>query len=310
MSAEWRDFELAVAALCQAIAPDAKVTHDEMIPDIDTGSPRQRDVWIETLIGGHFPVKVLVSCKRYTRKVNVQQVDAFIGELASSGAMVGVIYSASGFTKDALAKTKKRGISACALLANQPPPVPKVLSFEAYFLDEGVQLFVKGVTGPVDWLALLNADGEVEGKTMPAHQALATLFARDLPDVQAAIGGKLMPVRLNLLTLKPVGSAQAISVGVQSQWAAYRARTEAWLVNGSYNFTGGDFKGSLSTPPIDTWNYNPGPGWEPITADGVAGGNTIKFYRLAQDIAPLLAAVASGTPPMPDKHRRPETSDS
>lgn len=83
MSAPWQLFERAVAALCQALAPDATVTHDAKILDVDIGSRRQRDVWIEALIGGHFPVKVLVSCKRYARKVTVQQVDAFLGELGS-----------------------------------------------------------------------------------------------------------------------------------------------------------------------------------------------------------------------------------
>jgi hypothetical protein len=39
---------------------------------------------------------------------------------------------------------------------------------------------------------------------------------------------------------------------------------EAWLVNGSYSFTDQDFKGSIATLAIDTWNAEPGPGWEPI----------------------------------------------
>ncbi|MDE1150302.1 MAG: restriction endonuclease [Azospirillaceae bacterium] len=301
MSAEWKEFELAVTELCKAIAPDAKVTHDAMIPDIDTGSPRQRDVWIETRIGGHFSVKILVSCKNYTRKVNVQQVDAFIGELASSGANVGVIYSASGFTKDALAKTKRRGISACILLANQPPPVPNVITVEVYFLDERIHLVAQGVTGPVNWPDLLNADGEIDGKTMPAHQAIATLFSRDSPALWPALSGKVMPVRLSLITLQAAASAEAISVGVESQWVVYRARAEAWLVNGSYNFTGGDFKGSFSTPSIDTWSSDPGPGWEPIGADEIGGGSAIKLYRAVRDIAPLLAAMASGAPSVPDR---------
>ena len=294
MSVAWKDFELAVAAFCQAIAPDAKVTHDAMIPDGDTGSPRQRDVWIEALIGEHFPVKILVSCKRYTRKINVQQVDTFIGELASSGAHVGVIYSASGFTKDALAKAKKRGISACVLLANQPPPIPAVLAFEAYFLDERIQLVANGAAGAVNWPELLNADGEIDGVAMPAHQAIATLFIRDLAALQEAVSAMQLPVRQNFVSLQHADAADIIRVGIQSQWLIYRARTEAWLVNGSYNFTGGDFKGSVATPSIDTQGSHPGPGWDLIEADDVAAGNTVKFYRFANDIAPLLAGMASG----------------
>ena len=59
--------------------------NDAMIPDKDTGEPRQRDVWIETKVCDHFPLKILVSCKRYKAKLNQQHLDAFIGELRSSG---------------------------------------------------------------------------------------------------------------------------------------------------------------------------------------------------------------------------------
>lgn len=299
MTVPWQDFEQAVAALCQALAPDAKVTHDAKTPDIDTGSLRQRDVWIEALIGGHFPVKILVSCKRYARKVTVQQVDAFLGELGSSGANMGVLYSASGFTKDALAKAKARGISACVLLANQPPPIPEVLQFEAYFLDERPQLVATGLTGAVDWQELLNADSVIDDEKMPAHEALAALFAGNLPALQEALGSKAMPVRLNMITLYETPDTEPFQIGVQSQWAVYRARTEAWLVNGSYNFTGDDFKGSIATPSIDTQSSDPGPGWELISEDEIGAGNTLKFYRFARDIAPLLAAIASGTLALP-----------
>lgn len=294
MSAPWQDFERAVAALCQALAPDAKVTHDAKTFDVDIGSRRQRDVWIEALVGGHFRVKILVSCKRYARKVTVQQVDAFLGELGSSGANMGVIYSASGFTKNALAKAKARGISACVLLANQPPPIPAVLLFDAYFLDERIQLVATGVTGPVDWKALLNADTMIDGKTLPVHRALAAAFASDLPALQKAVGEKMMPVRVNMIPLTEAHGIEPVCVGAQSQWAIFRARTEAWLVNGSYNFTGEDFKGSIATPSIDTQSSDPGPGWEPIAEDEIRVGNAIKFYRFLQDSGPAFAAMASG----------------
>lgn len=294
MSAPWQDFERAVAALCQALAPDAKVTHDAKTFDVDIGSRRQRDVWIEALIGGHFPVKILVSCKRYARKVTVQQVDSFLGELGSSGANMGVIYSASGFTKDALAKAKARGISACVLLANQPPPIPAVLLFDAYFLDERIQLVATGLAGTIDWKALLNANTLVDGEMLPVHRALAAAFASDFPALKESVGKKAIPVRVNMVTLAEADGVEPVRVGVQSQWAIFRARTEAWLVNGSYNFTGEDFKGSITTPLIDTWSSDPGPGWEPIAEDEIGSGNTIKFYRFLQDGGPAFAAMASG----------------
>ena len=151
-----------------------------------------------------------------------------------------------------------------------------------------------GLTGAVDWKALLNADTVIDGKTLPVHRALAAAFASDLPTMQEAVGDKVMPVRVNMVTVPEADGIEPVRVGVQSQWAIFRARTEAWLVNGSYNLTGEDFKGSIATPSIDTWSSDPGPGWEPIGEDEIGMGNTIKFYRFLQDSGFAFAALASG----------------
>jgi hypothetical protein len=63
----------------------------------------------------YFPLKILVSCKKYKRKLDQQDIDAFNGELISSGAHKGVIYSYSGFNKYAIEKCKVLGISCCKL---------------------------------------------------------------------------------------------------------------------------------------------------------------------------------------------------
>ncbi|MFA5923837.1 MAG: hypothetical protein WC856_21515 [Methylococcaceae bacterium] len=62
---KWKEFELAVASFLSALDPNAMVTHDAILPDEDTGEPRQRDIWIETQVCHHFNIKILVSCKRY-----------------------------------------------------------------------------------------------------------------------------------------------------------------------------------------------------------------------------------------------------
>lgn len=292
MTPEWLKFEEAIAAFCQALAPDAKVTHNVIIPDVDTGEPRQRDVWIEASLGGHIPIRVLVSCKRLKRKLDSQHMDAVIGELASSGANKGVIYAAAGFTQPALAKAAKRGISCCILLVDRPPPIPDMLLFEAYHLHERFRLTANGLSGAPDWAAMLNGVGEYGGEAMPAYRALARIFADDLPVLQQAIKTMPAPIRQVGITLRTDDGASPVRLGVQTEWAVHRARMEAWLVNGSYSFTDSDFKGSIATPSIDTWNAEPGPGWEPIKADAVVGDSMFRFYKLLSDIGPALAAMA------------------
>lgn len=146
----------------------------------------------------------------------------------------------------------------------------------------------------LSFAAPCSADTVIDGKTLPVHRALAAAFASDLPTMQEAVGEKVMPVRGNMVTVAEADGIEPKRVGVQSRWAIFRARTEAWLVNGSYNFTGEDFRGSIATPSIDTWSSDPGPGWEPIDEDEIGMGNTIKFYRFLQDAGPAFAALASG----------------
>lgn len=292
MTPEWLKFEETIAAFCQALAPDAKVTHNLMLPDTDTGEPRQRDVWIEASLGGHITIKVLVSCKRLKRKIDAQHMDAFIGELASSGASKGVLYSVSGFTKHALAKAAKRGISCCVLLVNVPPLIPEMLLFVAYHLYERFRLIAEGVTGAPDWAAMLNADGEYKSTAMPAHQALAKLFDDDLIALQDSIRTNPAAVRQVSLLLQGEEGELPMRLGIQTEWAVHRARMEAWLVNGSYSFIENNFNGSIATPSIDTWNAEPGPGWEPIEAEAMIDGSVIRFYKMLGDIGPSLAAMA------------------
>ena len=58
-----RTFEEAVLRFAKAINPDAKVLFDHRVPDVVSKPPCQCDVWIETLVGGHWPITIYVSCK-------------------------------------------------------------------------------------------------------------------------------------------------------------------------------------------------------------------------------------------------------
>ncbi|MGA1796862.1 MAG: restriction endonuclease, partial [bacterium] len=121
----WEKFEIAVANFVKALDSSARVTHDAKLPDIHSKTIRQRDVWVEAKVCQHFPVKILISCKRKKRILNQQDIDAFNGERISSGAQLGVIYSFSGFTNNALEKGKTLGISCCMIFDNEPTNIPE-----------------------------------------------------------------------------------------------------------------------------------------------------------------------------------------
>lgn len=118
---KWRQFELAVAKFVSALDPKATVTPNVYLPDRHTGAPRQRDVWVEAMVCNIFQIKILISCKLLQRKFNEQDMDAFLGELQSSSANMGVIYTARGFTEQALEKANLNNITCCKLYQDQPP---------------------------------------------------------------------------------------------------------------------------------------------------------------------------------------------
>lgn len=99
-------FEEAVWRFGRAINPSANVLFDHKVPDRETKRPRQCDVWIETLVRGHWPVTIYVSCKDYGRKIDASHIDNFIRETEARSASMGVIYSRSGFTPGAIEKAK------------------------------------------------------------------------------------------------------------------------------------------------------------------------------------------------------------
>jgi hypothetical protein len=276
---EWKRFEEAVAAFAAALDPAATVKHDLRLPDRHHGRRRQRDVWIEAKIGGHFPVSVLVSCKRTKRKLNSADVDAFNGELESSHARVGVMYSYSGFTKGAVDKGRVLGIPCCQLYQGKGPEIPAVLFFSSYCCTP--QVSVTLAENPADF-ATLNTWNDLFSLPMRSKSGEAQLID-SLTDayhhaekeaVEAVAAGRRIPQPFaRELRVQRENSDMPLRVVITGRWKFYRAKIEAYEVNGSYEFTHGDFKGQLATPAIDRFSSEPGPGWDLLDQPPEPRGN-------------------------------------
>jgi hypothetical protein len=72
--------------------------------------------------------------------------------------------------------------------------------------------------------------------------------------------------------------ASTLRVVAMGRWKFYRAKLEAYQVNGSYEFTHADFKGEIATPYVDRLGVEPGPGWERIDAPPAAKSNLIMLF--------------------------------
>ncbi len=259
-SPEWKQFEIAVANFLKAMGPDAKIEHDQKIPDKHTGELRQRDVWIQGRIS-IIPVKIMVSCKRYKAKVNQQHMDAFLGELDSSGANKGVIYSKSGFTKPALKKAEKNEVSCYTLYEKEPPAMPDVIFIKQYCARSKLGLAIS--TFPKDIKTADQLFDEIVLGNRRVIDVISEKYAKmeDLTTLKENMENGLPKDHHVIISLERVKDDAKIILKLKLLWNFFEAKTEAHLVEGSYSFTEQKFSGTVTFPTIATQKAHPGEGW-------------------------------------------------
>src|SRR6266542_1344050 len=255
---DWYKFEQAVATFLEALDHSAHIIHDVQIPDKDTGSLRQRDVWIESSVAG-FPIRILVSCKYYNKKLSQQDIDAFIGELRSSGANKGVIYSKHGFYEDAIKKAKINEIACCILLqdANPSELIPDKLTIPVYARRGRISCNATGLDFKLNVSLFLKSKNRRTGRRMWLDIADATKRMIHENDNE-----QMSTVLRAASSISP----RPVELQINYTWVYYRAEVEALLVSGSYNFSDNLFKGTITSPMIDRMNPDLGVGWTRLEA--------------------------------------------
>jgi hypothetical protein len=286
---KWREFERAVARFIAAAGPEASVTHNAIIPDEHTGRPRQRDVWIEFKLCGHYPCKALASCKCLGRKLHEQDIDHFNGEFLSSGAQVGIVYSKEGYNDGAIEKARKLGFHCCRLYRDQPPEIPTHLISSIYLFQPCCTTLMTGEAGdrPLthwkDALALPHHDTTV----LEALAVKYTEFQKmvNLKDTwrKAKEGEECF--------VQATDARGPLFVGIRTFYKVWQAKAEYMLLDGSYNFSSDEFQGQQKAPVIDMYSFNPDPCWEQLTelpdehpvnfAAMVMAGDSVNALKLA-----------------------------
>lgn len=267
---DWEIFELAIRNFVAALDPKAKVIHNAKLPDIDTGKPRQIDVWVEAKVCNLYPFKILISCKRWSRKISQQDVDAFIGELRSSGAHKGVIYSYKGFTKPAVEKAKKIGISCCKLYQNEVPDLPKSLIVSFYCSNSSYRLRINSESlndwGEDTFSEIFSITDNKKKSSQTLLEKLDIAFQEEEKlTIKKALDNKLFPKSWQVAIKVTKPKYKELIVYLEGKFRIYRANIEGQLVSGHYSFTEDEFMGSFASPWIDTQSSEPGPNWELVT---------------------------------------------
>lgn len=261
--ADWRHFEIAVKEFLSAIGSGAKVTHDKQVPDVHTGLPRQRDVWIEWSLWMHFPVKALISCKFWSTPLDQGDIDHFNGEFISSGAQVGVVYSRTGFNEHALAKARVLNFHCCKLYDNQPAELPSGLLFDAAFhFRPRFQVSVRHVRPEHSLKTWQDVLRRAAGERSVFEQFVEVLEAHQDGSGDARWNRARAGSHVVISTTEKGEPPLEVSLRVADR--KYRSKLEFTLISGSYNLTAGAFLGSQSTPWVDTQSADPGPGWEEV----------------------------------------------
>jgi len=85
----WRDFEQLVTKIHEKLAPGATVAHNQFLVG-RSGRRRQVDILISQTIG-LYQTRIAIECKRYTRPVSVDKVEAFATKLTDWGVDQGVM---------------------------------------------------------------------------------------------------------------------------------------------------------------------------------------------------------------------------
>ncbi len=268
---DWEIFELAVRNFVAALDPKAKVIHNAKLPDIDTGKLRQRDVWVEAKVCNIYPVNILISCKRWSRKISQQDLDAFIGELRSSGAHKGVLYSFKGFSKPAIEKAKRLGISCCKLYQNEVPDLPKSLTISFYCCYSSNRLRINSKAlndwGDITFSEIFSiTDNNKKKSSQTLLEKLDIAFQEEEKStIKKALDNKLFPKSWQVAIKVTKPKYKELIVYLEGKFRIYRANIEGQLVSGHYSFTENEFMGSFASPWIDTHSSEPGPNWELVT---------------------------------------------
>ncbi len=269
-SPKGKGFELAVHAFAQSLNPTAEVLFDHKVEDRDTKTLRQCDVWINTSLGGHWPLSILVSCKDHKRKLHVGDIGAFVNEVSSTGASTGVIYSRYGFTNPAIIKAKANGIACCRLFENNQADIPEVIIFHQYTCNPHFRFSIEANPDPTrfrTWHDIFDAEIDDDGRKCQIIDVLEKSYLEGQANsIEEGNKRGTFPVDWKT-TLSMTGDELGgrLCISLIAGWNRFKARMEGHLLNGSYSINNSAFWGSISGPSIDTYSpTNPGDGWERV----------------------------------------------
>jgi len=103
---DWRRYEHYIFGTLQRRFPGAQVVPNAQITGLKSGRARQIDTLVELALGG-CNIKIAFDCKCYGRKVNVKDVESFLGMLDDVRVSQGVLVTTRGYSKAAYRRAQR-----------------------------------------------------------------------------------------------------------------------------------------------------------------------------------------------------------
>jgi hypothetical protein len=104
----WKDYERQIAELLSNRATGAvMITHDVKLPGRLSGTQRQIDILVEGSFAGIVDAVMIVDCKCFSQKVDVKDVENFIGLLDDVDVPLGMLVTTKGFSPAAEQRTRR-----------------------------------------------------------------------------------------------------------------------------------------------------------------------------------------------------------
>src|SRR5688572_2658658 len=118
------EYQAIVEAVARALHPEANVCAGEWVE----GPDGRRDMDVAVRFGKDRVV--LLECKDWRRPVGIDAIDKLESKSRDLGAESALIYSNSGFTKQALVKAERVGIGALSALKAEDGRIRSMLTRE------------------------------------------------------------------------------------------------------------------------------------------------------------------------------------
>jgi len=97
----WEEYEKEIHTRLSSEFPDAKISHNVRLKGSLSKVDRQVDILVEDYLVGH-KIRMVVDCKYFNRKIDVKNVECFIGFLNDVNAHKGLMISKEGYSKGAI----------------------------------------------------------------------------------------------------------------------------------------------------------------------------------------------------------------